>query len=36
MSLPALLEQRLRLPVVAAPMFLISIRNWSWPAAATA
>ena len=24
MSLPALLEQRLRLPVVAAPMFLIS------------
>ncbi len=24
MSLPALLEQRLRLPVVAAPMFLVS------------
>ena len=24
MSLPALLEQRLRLPLVAAPMFLIS------------
>ena len=24
MSLPALLDQRLRLPVVAAPMFLIS------------
>ncbi len=24
MSLPALLEQRLRLPVVVAPMFLIS------------
>ena len=24
MSLPALLEKRLRLPVVAAPMFLIS------------
>ncbi|MBT9530169.1 MAG: nitronate monooxygenase, partial [Pseudomonas sp.] len=24
MSLPALLQQRLRLPVVAAPMFLVS------------
>lgn len=24
MSLPALLEQRLRLPLVAAPMFLVS------------
>jgi len=24
MSLPALLDQRLRLPVVAAPMFLVS------------